>query len=553
MESVPDRSRIRGLSDATLAAFRTWRGDRDSLERGRSRVGAELLQISRFLRSHFMPQAFERMVMPGGWPGYLASVFLAFRDRGAMLEYLRFQECAPDDRSVDDPLGAASRVLNHEMRQLGKRAYPLLAVVVHSGDGVRRRVRVPLDPFVTIRRMYLRTLKACRGRGVVGEGWRDRLDRMWLCMQIRLLRWIARRIAARGSIPRFGSSPNAVIREMFGPEVSWADHDWQEFDTEIERFAVQEAWPLLERTSESVWLTGGAGRFAKLAIGTLIGCAAARRAEGRVGPGAIAEVVRLSFYWALTYPLVDDVLDRRTSTPADRQRLEAAMLVALRGEPRSGHIESDDDAPITVAMRRLLDIRSVDRDRVATAIESVLAAHVDGARTRLDSSVQRGEIFIRLALEKSLLVRAATAEICGFRLHWSDYADMAPVAYFNQLGDDIWDAAEDFEDGSISPVTLWITGASREDPFVQYYDFGAWLAESSGSRSCARGVALAMVHTFSLAMAAGSVPADRLISVLGAGFDPESLRCVPHIDPDSMLFDFERLAVAEYLSAAELP
>jgi len=322
-------------------------------------------------------------------------------------------------------------------------------------------------------------------------------------------------------------------------------------EREAENFALGEGWSLLKRTSESTWLSGGAGKFVKLAIGTFLGCAAASKASGRCDPSAVSRALQASFFWALTYPLVDDVLDSGSSNSKDRARLERSLRQALRDYGPSSSSGHDLAPPIAVAMRRLLALPDTNRKRVADAIESVLVAHVEGAKPRLGLDVDAGDAFVWLALEKSLLVRTATSEVCGFEVTWDEYRVMAPVAYFNQLGDDIWDAAEDLRDGAINPVTLWLTGARAENPYQTYLDFGAWIADESADSGTARAVALAIVHTFSLALSDGSASEAVLASVLGGAFRSELLTAVPHIDPDSMLFEFDRLSVREYLSRGD--
>lgn len=483
------------------------------------------------------------------WVGFCASVFLSFREQGAMLEYLRFQESVDNVTDGEDPLRVVGHVLDVETRQLGKSTRPLVAVVVHSGDGVRRRVRVPLDPFRTFRRVYARLLLVRRGRSIGGWKLLNRIDLFWARLQIWLLRRAGLWMWRRGVVPRMTGDTAAELRELFGnapghPESPLNASDIALLTRGLERFALEEAWPLLERTSEAAWLTGGAGKFTKLLIGTFLGHAAAAKERCQGGHDTILVAARASFYWALTYPLVDDVLDGGQYSAKDRERLEDALRSVLHADCEA---LPPGTPPIAIAIDRLLRLPGIDRARSAAAIDAVLTAHVEGAKQRLGEPASDGDSSVHNALEKSLLVRIATSELCGFRVPWEDYRKMAAVAYFNQLGDDIWDAAEDVEHGNITPVTSWLTGFREENPYQEYVDFGAWLAEQAGSSAVARAATLAMVHTFSLAVAAGSTSVSGLgCDILGKGFDVGLLRCVPHIDPDSLLFDLERLAVAEY-------
>ncbi len=542
--ALPTREAVRKLSISTVESFNQWRSDAESLDRGRRIVLDEVRSIARFYERRQFHNAFETLVKPGGWSGYLASVFLSYRQRDAMLGYLRFQECAGEFEGEHDPLEKVNQLLNTDLRRLGTRSLSLFGVMVDTGEGRRRRVRLPIDPFACHRRVYTRILRARR----TGIGQRARVlnfvDRHRARCELALLKLACRVMVRMNWIPLKGETIVAELGEVFGC-AEWGENEKRKFKHEMEMFIEGDAWEILEHTSEDAWLNGGAGKFVKLAIGTMLGCVETNQARGDADVDSVIRAMKTVFYWALTYPLVDDVLDQGESSLADRQSLARTMREALSAGGEEDE-PTNDVPPIAIAMRRLLSIPGINRKRVSTAILAVLEAHVDGATPRLESVIEEGDLYVWLSLEKSLLVRVATSEISGIPVPWKDYQEMAGVAYFNQLGDDLWDAEEDLRDGAITPVTMWARGLRRENPSRMYVDFGAWLSDEAGNEQTTRGIALAIVHTFSLSRGAGPLTDSMLEMELEGAFPASLMDAVPHIDPDSMLFEFERLAVREY-------
>jgi hypothetical protein len=201
---------------------------------------------------------------------------------------------------------------------------------------------------------------------------------------------------------------------------------------------------------------GGFGKLAKLAIGSIVGIAAS--SETKVTAEAVVRATRLAFCWAMTYPLVDDILDSPDSPATCRNELISLFEDVRRGEPDRFYCRHASTAALQGCLTDLLTlVPTKSRSRVCEAIWNVFEAHrIDAiaasappARTRPNAN----EPLLEVAMMKSVLVRVATMEVCGIPANWDDYRAMAAIGLFNQMGDDIWDAEDDLAEGRSTSVT----------------------------------------------------------------------------------------------------
>ena len=541
-EPIPDYESIRGLARSALASFSRW-ATGPTADADRALVRGQLERLGRFYRSRRFAEAGRRLASRDPLAAWAGGVFLSFRDRAAMIDYMRFQECADPQPGGGDPLGGVAAAIRETLVPLGRRARVAfrLGVPLFGTRGIRLELR--LDPFVNYRAIYARLLR--RARAGRRAGWRDHardaFDRAAGGLKVRFFRAAAVLFARGWGRVNTVTNVRDTLSAIFPVAARLGDKRIAEIEATLTAYLRDRLGSLMRSLPRDTVEDGGIGKLIKLIVGTLIGRANAMPATDPAGATRyIIESARIAYCWAVTYPLVDDVLDSGATGPATRAALRELFAGLGAGAPGGPLAESE----LGRRMRELCELLAPPvRVRAAAAIRNVFLAHDADSSSRLGDA--RGDADpLEVALLKSLLVRIATMEICGIPATAADYRAMAAVALFNQLGDDIWDAAEDLRNDRLTPVTRYHRGGGA-NPYRAYLDFAAFLAGESGA--AARPASLAVCHTFKLAHDAKCAETRAELLAALRQFAPAAaavtiLTCTPHVDPDSMLFDFERAA-----------
>jgi hypothetical protein len=302
-------------------------------------------------------------------------------------------------------------------------------------------------------------------------------------------------------------------------------------------------------------------KLVKVAVGVLVGRSVSPPAARESLADYMFDSLRLAYSWGVTYPLVDNVLDSRETTPRVRDELNAAVAEAFGGPPAAAPpgVAPATDVLAEIRARLAEAVSLVPPDRLPRA-RSVLAllheAHRRDAGRRLastDAAAAAGLWPVVLAdtALKAALVRLATMCLCGIDPDEAAVGTSLSRGLFNQLGDDLWDIYEDADDDRVTPFTLYLRYPDLPDPFVLYLDYAQMLAEGMSRRRATAvfyGVCESLRDVLStLAPATDRLGVARRISAaLGAtaALAPEEvrqLRDVPHVDFDAILFRFEDL------------
>lgn len=548
---VPDEAWLESLANESYRRFMTWQASR-AAESSRADIRTWMHRIARFHQRRLFSISEQALSIQHPLGRWLAQVFLSFRDKYAMMDYLRFQECAYVQENNLDPLRELSAMVLRIGGSLGRSP----AAAVRLGFSRRLSISISLDPLVNLRSIYCRLLKSHRQRVAPTRFVRclNWLDRQRARLNVFLLErgagwYLARVYRQLQRDPHYVpvaifQEINRLLLETFPEESREGRLDRMAVVSEALNFLLPRLLSLHTAIPNQLEHQGSVGKLMKLFMGVLIG-----RMENL--PSAPVDVtqyvidsVKLAYCWACTYPLVDDILDERTTGDTQRRELVSVMRSVCEDDPIDTRAFCAASRELYARMGELFAlIPEADRPAARAAILNVFRAHCqDSQHTISSADAPEYQTFFRVALLKSMLVRTATMHVCGIPPSEQDYREMASIAYFNQLGDDIWDARQDYEAGSVTPATLALAGRGP-NASLQYMDFAAYLCTMENKNS-ARPAALAIAHTFRLAWQAGNDVTRQAIAEAMQTFAPDVdvnnfFGATQHIDPDSMIFDLE--------------
>jgi hypothetical protein len=548
LDPVPDEATLQHLAASTIADYEQWKtssGFREDCDR----IHHQLTNISRRYERRVIPEALDAMRISEPLTRWVIELFLAFRDRTAMMDYLRFQESADVAPSGNDPLAVVQTFLNDEIIPLGRKTkylfyfHPLLLFKP------KWKIPISVDPFVNIRAVYANLLLDKRKH-------KQRRHYTWFVVQYhRCLAWCKVQLWHLGLLlakKKRGELLSPVIILLFFarffPDLSKCNREQLVQVLAAAKFHfIDRIQRLIPHVPRETLRSGGLAKFVKVIIGTLVGVASARPQcrDGAEVAESVCRALAVAANWAVTYPLVDDVLDSAATDQETRHQLTQLFMSLSLGQPV--HVPK-----LQVLHQRMLELLGCipieSRSRVSQAIWNVFLAHkadAEGVLAEVNSSTD----VVVVSLLKSLLVRTATMEISSMPATKTDYQSMAGVALFNQFGDDIWDAHEDMASSRLTPVTQYLTHGGV-NPYHDYIYWGAYLA--SKNHAHARPIALAICHTLQLAYQAGTQRTRTEIKNTLRDFAPRAnasviLKCARHIDPDSVIFDFDAAIRWHYL------
>lgn len=503
----------------------------------------------------------------------VCELFIIARVRSLALAYLSVQE-GENFEGVDSYETPLPLLIRDVLASIGKRSY------------CRARLRLgPIslqlnwDPFQPVRRIYTRLLKSKRAQRppTLSERAGNAIDltsyRIRICLAPYLVKtWNT--ILHRRHKPTLTSileSQNFRLTLAYAIAVLFPDavrtmtpEQWKELEKAIIDYFTQRLTALLTVIPQESLNNHGLIKLFKVAVGTIAGRIAADSIpqDQQHSPNFILDTVKLAYCWGVTYPLVDNILDsKEISTDSKRSFLKEMQRVFAREEPFPGTSPSELPPSMSEALSRLEEAITLasphDFQRMRTFLSLLATSHgSDSTRKLLDLESLDREALLVVETEsladtmlKSAFIRLATMEMCGITVDSTTLARSFDRALFNQLGDDLWDAYEDFDDNRVTPFTLFLTQPGQIQPYSFYVNYGEFLAQNVSQR---RQMALRLGVLESLKDAvmensrrtsdplnAGAHIRDLLVA-LGITLDNEELdNLAPHVDFDAVLFALE--------------
>lgn len=499
----------------------------------------------------------------------LTELFVCSRIRNYTLAYLSVQEGEDFEGSshYDTPL---PQLIATILMLLGKKS---LCVARIRSLGIRW----DWDPLVPLRRIYTRYLKASHAKRPL-----SRTEHIGNCVDLFAFRsrlsiaTIVFRIWQVYAKCRYGDPLTAVLGSSnfrlaltFGlaflfPEAmrSLSRERWKDIEHEIIGYLGSRISTLLSVIPSDSINSHGLIKLLKVAVGTIAGRIGASTPEERSQPEFIFATIRLAYCWGLTYPLVDNVLDSSEIDNDSKQLFLKSLdhMFSTMEMPSKVILAQLHPATIEVLERLQETMRELDPNqlrRVQVFLRLLAAAHGSDAIRRL-SDVPELESVELLELEKavyadtmlkSAMVRLTTMEICGIQVDNTILQKSFSRSLFNQLGDDLWDIYEDFEDNRVTPFTLFLVRPVSLHPFGIYFNNAAIVAHGQ-SKKRQRASRLGVMESIKDAYEELSKrPTDqlqveqhitKLLSVTAIDLkNCDFARALPHVDFDAVLFAME--------------
>ena len=194
------------------------------------------------------------------------------------------------------------------------------------------------------------------------------------------------------------------------------------------------------------------------------------------------------------------------------------------------------------------------RSQARKTLLFLLEAHQRDSERRLTSvgATLNGEVEREVwadSVLKAALIRLATMEVCGTAIDPERLANQLRSSLINQLGDDLWDTYEDFDDDRVTPFTAFLTGRSRRNPFCFFLRY-CLATSTTEPRKRRIAMIIGLQETARCLLEStkerGQDPlgvtrhVEEFLAELDGHFSIQSVEHVPHVDPDAVLFGLEK-------------
>ena len=516
-------------------------------------------------RRHF--GHFYRFVRPRSpFERGLLELFLMARLHPYVVSYLSLQE-GRDWEGGGCEFTHTSKLITQSLITMGKSQLLSIRLRLYF-----LRFRINLDPVQELRSLYVALLgqrRTNQGAGL-SEIVRLRGDLLlfrWKAWLLRgLLRCFIGKVQNRISEAHlrrvfqgrsFRRNVTLFLLILFPGAKRLSEPQWRELFAQMEEYFVPRAFTFGAVLPDESVRNHGIIKLMKIAFGVIAGRLAERDRHEADEQKFIFDTLRLAYSWGITYPLVDNILDSDMIAPEIRRSLTHALRQLFAEEPSSAATPSEDPL-VREAVERLAEVITLvpvgQRPQARKTLHFLLEAHqrdserrLASAGVRLNKELER-EVWADSVL-KAALIRLATMEVCGTVIDQGRLADQLRSSLINQLGDDLWDIYEDLDDDRITPFTAFLTGHSRRNPFRFFLRYClATLTAEPEKRRIAMIIGLQETARCLLESTKerGQDPlgvtqhVEEFLAELDGSFSIQSIEYVPHVDPDSVLFELEK-------------
>ena len=228
----------------------------------------------------------------------------------------------------------------------------------------------------------------------------------------------------------------------------------------------------------------GVSKILKVAFGVIIGRLDAIPNKPINISDYIIDSIKIGFYWASTYPLVDDILDSPIKDKDKQYSVIMAVKNFINNEKADSKVETHESIVLSEFlqnMKHLIDETSIER--IQGWLKLLLEAHVrDSDRKFNHKNYTFTDVIIESTL-KAALVRISTREICGILIPEEDLKNFIMAGLHNQMKDDFRDMSEDLNAGCVTAFTLYSykTNNTTENPYAYTADYIAYLSQQVNS------------------------------------------------------------------------
>lgn len=502
----------------------------------------------------------------------LLELFCTSRLHRYVMSYMSVQESRDWDTS-NTAFPHASLLISQALGRLGKRSLITCGARVGS-----RWFEIGLDPLVSLRRAYACFLCSKRPLGPVLRSWLG--WHMRYCVLLFRIHSTVVRLGSRMALQLWSRPATALHwRRLLGSDAtrrqvclfililfptarSLSPPQWNLLLKRITDYFAKNLATLAKLLpSENANGNNSIVKLLKVAFGVVVNRVASRDTHEADEGEFVFNSIRLAYSWGITYPLVDNFLDSDETPQRLRTELVDAIARAFDGQPAPLGVAALDPlvAEVTTRMLEVVALAPPGRSvEVRNTLQLLLTAHQRDAARRLGtvkvpvSMEFQGTVWTDSVL-KAALIRMATAELCGMPVDTSLLPSYLSSGLINQFGDDLWDILEDRSEDRVTPFTLFLSKAAERDPFMAFFSHGMQVAMNHGlKRRIAMLIGLQETARCLLDSCSQSAQDDLGVTQalkialegIAPDWTPESLRRVPHLDLDAVVFDLANSLLA---------
>lgn len=183
--------------------------------------------------------------------------------------------------------------------------------------------------------------------------------------------------------------------------------------------------------------------------------------------------LKLGYYWGISYPLVDDVLDSGILNENQVIKFNSKLFLAFKGEL----IDNIDDLPnfsklLFEYMNKMSKI--INKNNADSILEILKIAHLAQIK-KFDSEVIFDDYYINTMLKASL-VRIITIKLANKEIKDDFIYNCILVSIHNQLEDDFKDFFEDINKTHKTAFTLFYENKIPENPIITLIKYNMFIA-----------------------------------------------------------------------------
>lgn len=567
-----DYEQVRYVARTFLGKLADWRNNPATLK-SIKRIDEYLRAVALFTDARALKEMEKIMNSRNALLNACTKIFLSGRLGPSLFDYLTIQE-STDDGTIKlhpDPLSLLISKYILRSGNNGIAGIRLSVTADHKKFGISMKIN--LDPFSNLRRIYNLVIRARRAKRALYFSERFYISINKISARAKT---VTIRGAAWGYSKHYAFRRRTIRSEHFGAlrgtnlahgiknlaSIAFNTKELTEGEVyiDVQRLVTTLVPYLSDRIDRVICVLPaealndhGLAKLGKMALGALLGRARALTIRNGDITSYVIDSFRMAYCWGATYPLIDDVLDAARTDTDTRNSLFRAVDQLFAPNPQSSRCPPPlSPSPIirelVSCLTELLDLISTSHlEDTKTVLRHLFEAHRRDAMmklSRLDSNKTTDDV-IEVALLKGALVRIATAYVVGSfpderRLH-----DLIATGLLNQLTDDIWDAAQDFQEDRVTPVTSFLVDRSVLNPYDLYYDLTAFVLENKRD-ALARAAAFRVAETSRQGLegwADCSRPFREIRKLLNAHLSHLETNIVmtsaQHIDPDELAFGFE--------------
>lgn len=241
---------------------------------------------------------------------------------------------------------------------------------------------------------------------------------------------------------------------------------------------------LLDVLPDEVLLQSGFAKMVKVLLGMIAHSAISIPSGSSCEEinNILLKSVKLGYYWGVTYPLLDDVIDSNVLSKKELTLLKEIVHNIFSKESISVDENLFTKPYLNELIFCLFSLREVMpyNEHKLTYKLMQMAHHAQNEDSELSlCNSYNEETLYSLIILKAALVRIATASISGVKIDSNFIKNIFIMALYNQEEDDFQDFFEDIAARRPTPFTFYIRNRLIENPITIFFSYSSFIISLS--------------------------------------------------------------------------